>query len=426
MTDKHATPETTLPEREQEILDTALLESDQLLARSLHDDDQRRRRRQLWLFSLVIGGIVMSALLIAILMGWLTFGQLQTAEAARPTVEQVAKAEAMSAEGWQLWKKQDYVDAAKNFEQSIKLNPKAANAWNGYGWALFNSGQRAKAIEAFQACVKIAPKHPAGLNGLGQVYLSQGELSKAEKYLKKAAPQAPAAWYGLARISLLNKEFKQAKTWAEKIVKQSPKDEVAQKMLVAAVTEKLDEELRRMIEPANTSKETPASKKKAEPHAEQSDSSADFKRGWIMFSKQNFATAERLFRRVLKNEPKNPHAMNGLGWSLLNQGKYDEAKPLLEKCLKIEKDHGGAMNGLALCLKADGKIDEAIEIWERGYAAAPGPNALAVGLASTYLEREEYAKAAKYYEVLVDSDASNKLYQNGLKNARAGLEKSKE
>ena len=62
----------TLPEREQEILDTALLESDQLLARSLHDDDRRRRRRFWWLSILAIGGVVMSGFLVALLAGWLT------------------------------------------------------------------------------------------------------------------------------------------------------------------------------------------------------------------------------------------------------------------------------------------------------------------------------------------------------------------
>ncbi len=45
MTDEFSPPisipiETALSEREQEILDTALLESDQLLVRSLHHDEQ--------------------------------------------------------------------------------------------------------------------------------------------------------------------------------------------------------------------------------------------------------------------------------------------------------------------------------------------------------------------------------------------------
>ncbi len=81
MTQHDTAIDSTLPEREQEILDTALLESDQLLARSLHDDDQRRRRRRLWLLTLAFGGAVMSGLAIAILAGWFAVGgQVATTE----------------------------------------------------------------------------------------------------------------------------------------------------------------------------------------------------------------------------------------------------------------------------------------------------------------------------------------------------------
>ncbi len=286
MSESHTNTE-TLPEREQALLDTALLESDQLLARSLHEDDQRRRRRRWWSIALIFGGVVMGTLLLALVMGWLTFGQLQTADAAKPTVENIAKAEALSAEGWLLWKKQDYFDAAKNFEQAVELNPKQANNWNGYGWALFNSGQRTKAIEAFQKCVKLEPKHPAGLNGLGQIYLAQGELTKAEKYLKKAAPQAPAAWFGLARIHLLQGDFKEAKKWAEKVVAQGSADEMARKMLVAAVAGKIDDDLRQMITPVTTYQDNSTNSEKNPQAINSSDESMEIWRKRLLATEES-------------------------------------------------------------------------------------------------------------------------------------------
>lgn len=201
----------------------------------------------------------MCAFIVALLLGWFTLGGVQLAEAARPSREAQQQAEGLSAEGWELWQKRQLADAAKKFEEAVELDPTNANAWNGLGWALFNGGQGNRALEAFEKCVKLVPKHPAGLNGLGQVYLSQGDLQQAEKYLKKAAPQAPAAWYGLARINLLRGNFKEAKIWAEKIVQGGGADPVAKQMLVAAVAEELDDELRQMIEPvsAPSPKQTP-------------------------------------------------------------------------------------------------------------------------------------------------------------------------
>ena len=241
-----------LPEREQAILDTALLESDQLLARSLHDD-QRRRRRRTWLLASVFGGVVMSGFFIAFLLGVFSLAVPDVAEAKgkRPTREAIEQAEAYSAEGWQLWKKQDHLAAATKFEKSVELNPKAANAWNGYGWALFNSGQSTKALRAFERCVKLSPKHPAGLNGLGQIHLSRGEYKQAEKWLKKSAknPQASAAWHGLARVYLLTGKHKKALPWAKKVAAVGSANDFSKKMLAAAQAGELSDELRAMLEP---------------------------------------------------------------------------------------------------------------------------------------------------------------------------------
>ena len=67
----------TLNEDEQAILDTALRESDQLLADSLHDEEKRRQRRRRIVFvSLLIGGVAMSMILIALLSGWLAVKSL--------------------------------------------------------------------------------------------------------------------------------------------------------------------------------------------------------------------------------------------------------------------------------------------------------------------------------------------------------------
>lgn len=195
----------------------------------------------------------MFGLILVIVFGVFTLAAPDVAEAKgkRPTRQEIEQAEALAAQGWQLWKKQNLTAAAEKFEASVELNPKAANAWNGYGWALFNSGQSTKALRAFEQCVKLSPKHPAGLNGLGQLYLSRGEYKQAEKYLKKSAktPYASAAWYGLARVYLLTGEYKKALPWAKKAAAAESADDFSKKMLAAAKAGKLSDEFRQMLEP---------------------------------------------------------------------------------------------------------------------------------------------------------------------------------
>jgi len=441
MTDKHSTYESTLSEREQTILDTALLESDQLLARSLHDD-QRRRRRRFWLLASVFGGVVMFGFLLAFVFGMFTFTVPEVAEAKgkRPTQEAIEQAEALAAQGWQLWKKQDLLAAAEKFEESVELNPKAANAWNGYGWALFNSGQSTRALRAFEQCVKRSPKHPAGLNGLGQLYLSRGEYKQAEKYLKKSAknPQASAAWYGLTRVYLLAGEYKKALPWAKKAAAAGSSDDFAKQMLAAAKSGKLSDELRQVLEPIATwqGKEDLKSATEDVPklnwaYGIKANEKAvavttppekdDFQRAWKMFFQQKYTTSERLFRRVLETDPKNPHAINGLGWSLLNQGKHAKAKVLLQQSLAIEPEHWGAMAGLASCLNKEGNVDGAVKLWERVATKSEGANDATIMLAEIYLKRKQYEKAAACYEKIVKWFPDRKIFRNLLSEAKAGL-----
>ena len=278
---------------------------------------------------------------------------------------------------------------------------------HGMDWDVsrFNSGNSEQAIEAFEKCVALEPRHPAALNGLGQVYLFWKEYDRAEKYLLLAAPQAPAAHYGLARLYLLQEEFKKALPWAEKIAASNAQDENSQKMLAAAKAEKLDDDLRKLIEPLG----------------KPTKNSADAAKGWQMFQSGRMRTAERLFRRALEADKENLSALNGLAFCLLNQGNHEQAKPLFEQYLEIEEDAAGPMNGLARCLKAEGKVDQAIELWEQMAEKYPGPTAANTGLAQTYLERKEYSKAIKHYELLVKSDPKNKFFQQGLEAAQAGL-----
>lgn len=407
MSVKETTNENQLDENEQRTLDTALLESDQLLARSLQDDQARRQRRRFWLLTIVLGGVVVSVFILLIAFGVLSLssGEAVDAKESRPSIKQTEKAEHLAVQGWQLWQKRQYVDAVEKFSAAIKIDPDATNAWNGLGWSNFNNGNTEQAIVAFEKCVALEPKHPAALNGLGQIYLSWKEYDRAEKYLLLAAPQAPAAHYALARLYLLQEDFKKALPWAEKTAAINSKDEGAQKMLAAAKAGKLDGELRKLIEPLD----------------KPTNNSADAAKGWQMFTSGKMRTAERLFRRALKADKENLSALNGLAFCLLNQGNHEAAKPLFEQYLAIEKDAAGPMNGLARCLKAEGKVDEAIKQWEQMAEKYPGPTAATAGLAQSYLERNEYAKSVEQYKVLVKSAPQNEAFKRGLEAAQQGL-----
>ena len=418
----HASDRHGLRDDEDSRLEMALHDPDRLLTESLRVDERRRRARRIVSVTLLIGGILMGTTLMAVLAGWLTFADPQTADpsppagtSAQPATTapldddaRIEQADALAAQGWQLWQQRKLREAVGVFEQAVNLDPENANAWNGLGWSRFQSGDSEPAVTAFEKAVELEPNHSAALNGLGQLYLSWGEYENAEKYLTKAAAKAPAAHYGLARLYLLTGKYDRAQTWIRKALRQQPGDESLKAMLAAARNKELPEELRNQIAPVGKPASAPADKATA--------------LGWQQFNEGKFRAAERNFRRALAKDPENLAAMNGLAFILLNSGKSAQAKEYFEKCLKLEPDAAGPMNGLARCLKEEGKVDEAIALWEKMYKKYPGPNAAAVGLATTHLEQEQYDKALPYFEELVKAMPDNEEFKQGLEAAKKGAE----
>lgn len=411
---------------EEEVLERAINVIDPILAKSLKREQKQRRSRKL-----LIGGLVMTTLAIAVVMGSLLSQPYPDAgnaansgvvgANANPTsaptdpLAAIEQAETLSQQGWSIWKKGDWRAAEMKFSQAVELDKKSPSAWNGLGWSRLNGGRYNLAIEAFDHCIKLGPKHPGALNGMGQSHLMLREYKKAEIYLTKAAPNAPAAWWGLTRVYLLQEKFDQAKPWAKKLVDEQPNASHAKQMLQAAEAGKLDDELRRLIEPP------------APLGADQAAAQALSARGWRYFNQGKHRAAEAAFRQVLEKDPDHTPALNGLGFALLNNGRIKDAKPFFDRCLEQEPEHVGAMNGLARCFKESGEIDQALAVWEKMDQLVSKSNpqmrvhAGTHGLAFTHMDRKDYAKALPYLEALHEAQSDDPRIKAALETAKREL-----
>jgi tetratricopeptide (TPR) repeat protein len=312
------------------------------------------------------------------------------------------RALSLSNEAWQLWQRRDFPAAVEKFEASLKIDPANANAWNGLGWARLNGGESAEAEKAFSEAVKRDPKHGAALNGLGVLAFNANQFEKAEKYWLAASDTAPAAWFGLGKLYVLQGKYDDAAKWAQKVLDQEPKDPTMTVVLAAAKAKAVPNELRAEIEPASE----PAS-------------GAETQKAWALFNAGKLNQAKAGFEAALEKDDKDFAARNGLAFALLNLGKPTEAKPHFERLLKDQRDAPGPVNGLARCLVAEGKTDDAIKLWEASAKKYPGPTAATAGLAWTYYERKEYAKALPYLEELAKATPDDAHLKEALARAKS-------
>jgi tetratricopeptide (TPR) repeat protein len=385
---------------EQDRLDDAMRNADQLLVTSLRSEERRRSRRRIVLFSL--GGLVMASSICAIVVGLILAPSAES-----PAAGNAEQAAQTAAEGWKLWQERDFSKAADKFEEAVKLDPKSTNAWNGLGWARFNSGDYTPAKTAFGKVVALEPNHPAALNGLGQLALLQRKYDEAEKYLRKAAPSAPAAWYGLAKLYLIKGDYEKAAQWAKKVVDSGESDDLMADVLKAAKSKKVPAELKTLIEPP------------VEP-ASATGSAKGVANAWKLMNQGRRDEAKAAFEAILAKNPKDANALNGMGWFLLFGGEMDSAKPYFEKALAADPKAAGSMNGLARVLYAQGDVEGAIKIWQEMVEKFPGPHAGVFGLADAYLEKGEFKKAIPLYEKLAKANPTDKQIQDKLAKARKG------
>jgi tetratricopeptide (TPR) repeat protein len=101
----------------------------------------------------------------------------------------------------------EYGKALKDFQKSVKLDPKNFKAFNGLGYAYRKTGDYEKALQNYDEALKLSPNFPDAIEYRGEAYLHLNRLDDAKKaYLSLYAGSRTHA-------DLL---LKAMKTWADK------------------------------------------------------------------------------------------------------------------------------------------------------------------------------------------------------------------
>jgi tetratricopeptide (TPR) repeat protein len=108
-------------------------------------------------------------------------------------------AEKYLQEGFNYFQQHKYDQAIASYEKAIKLEPKAAAAYNMLGMAyrfkyhqLGNPELRDKEIAAFKAAIDIDPKFWVAMVNLGATYYAMGQKDQAAPWFKKALELNPS------------------------------------------------------------------------------------------------------------------------------------------------------------------------------------------------------------------------------------------
>jgi len=122
---------------------------------------------------------------------------------------------------------------------------------------------------------------------------------------------------------------------------------------------------------------------------------------------QDFDIATRLYRKIMKLDPRDPAAPFNLGNILFSTGKKIEAEVAYRAAIKAEPGFVEAWYNLADLLEEQGRIDSAVDCLKRAVSIDPNYANAIFNLALLLHGREDAAEAATYWRRYLELDTAS-------------------
>lgn len=130
--------------------------------------------------------------------------------------------------GIDLYMKQNYGDAVREFRRAAGLSPFSENSAKAYDFmarAYLLNGDTEAAIKTYKEAIRIYPARDAFRVSLGDIYYKQGLISEAEVEYTAAVklnPNSPDSRYALGQVYLNSEKYSEAEVEFKKVVSLSP------------------------------------------------------------------------------------------------------------------------------------------------------------------------------------------------------------
>ena len=225
-------------------------------------------------------------------------------------------AEALNTRGYIRQQLGDFDSARRDYEASIRLSPTFASPHNNLGVLDYRQGRLEDAMTNYREAMRLNPKDPEAQRNLGIVLMDLGRTAEADPYIRRAYalnPESPEVLSNLASLTLREGRLDEAVALFQRALALQP-DFPAARNNLGITLEKLG----------------------------------------------RFPEAEQQYREVLRLDPQSSIAQDNLGYVLLQQRKFAETVAHWTDVLRQRPDAAVAHAGRAAALEGLGRLDESI------------------------------------------------------------------
>jgi serine/threonine-protein kinase len=254
-----------------------------------------------------------------------------------------------------------FEQAVAAFQESIRLKPDHALAYNNLGAALFARGKRVEASAAFGESIRLKPDHALAYSNFGVLLKGSGALDEAVVAHREAIRLAPDEAVNYSNLGLaLDAQGKHAEAVT------AFRESIRLKPDFADVHHNLGNALDAQ---GNHAEAVTAFGESIRLKPDDVEVHYDF--GVILQGQGKLDEAIAEYREAIRLQPNLAKAHNNLGAALKAQGKTDEAVAAIHESIRLKPDLAEAHHNLGVILTVQGKTDEAIAEYRESIRLKP-------------------------------------------------------
>jgi tetratricopeptide (TPR) repeat protein len=255
----------------------------------------------------------------------------------------------------------DFTGAQANIEESLRLDPNSAAAYDLLGIAYDGQRHDVEAESAFRNAMRLNPGLVAAHNDFGRYLYRVGRSPAAIEEFSKALvidPHNFTANYNLGVIAREQKQYREAVSYLVVARAAMPSDVPTLLVLAGSYLGAGD-------------------KKQAKETSEQlaalapDDSRIQFSLGSLFLEWKEYEAAAAYLERGRLSEPKNFELLHDLGLAYVHMRRYEEAEEVLLSALTVRTDSAESLYQLAIAYAESGHADQAIQVLVRARQIAP-------------------------------------------------------
>lgn len=140
----------------------------------------------------------------------------------------------------------------------------------------------------------------------------------------------------------------------------------------------------------------------------------------VLLRENRPAEAEKAFREVIKDDPKNPEVQDGMGLSLLMQSRFDESLPYFDKALDLAPHNASYRNNRGVALMELGKYKEAAADFSAAEGSVNSDDRLSatINQGRLLLRQKDYSAAEQQFTNALARDPQSFAAMFGRASAR--------